>query len=119
MLYYLIREGANLMAIHRVGDSAAACFERLVREGKGERYLELIAYQTDDFGCRQIERLLYTWSRSTGIIVSHMNQEVASPKRAPPPPPSGPPCAPPTGPPIGLPKPPPIRIPQNASPTHL
>jgi len=53
MRYFLIRddlETNHVIAIHRILDSAMACFEGYIRSGDYEDQLELVYLDTDEFG---------------------------------------------------------------------
>ena len=74
--YYVIshtdEEGVvNAVAIHRLADSAAACFKKLIADGGFQRYLELTRVCVNEFGYITDRQLLYTYAKSSGTIVDH------------------------------------------------
>jgi hypothetical protein len=79
--YYVIshtdEEGVvNAVAIHKLADSAAAYFKKLIADGDFQRYLELTRVCVNEFGYITDRRLLYTYAKSSGVIVDHMKGNV-------------------------------------------
>lgn len=73
-VYYVIRDGERLRAIHNIRDSSEAAFHELTKmpEETGPRVLELICIATDQFGKVLQCILVCSWTRRSGVIVTHM-----------------------------------------------
>jgi hypothetical protein len=76
-IYYVIRDGTRLLTIHSVKDSAEAAFNQLVKKEDGPHVLELVCITTDQFGSVLQCMLVATWTRRSGIIVTHMTDITA------------------------------------------
>lgn len=59
------------IAIHRILDSAAACYNHLIRTGDFERFLEMTHMRLNEYGYITSNELLYTFTKSTGITIDH------------------------------------------------
>jgi hypothetical protein len=73
-IYYVIRDNDRLRTIHVVKDSAEAAFTLLMKEPAetGPSTLELVCIATDQFGKVLRSVLVCTWTRRSGVIVTHM-----------------------------------------------
>jgi hypothetical protein len=70
-LYYHIRDVNKLIAIHKIADSAKAAYQRIIKDGNYERFIELVAIEVDQFGIVLNEKLVYTYSASSAICLMH------------------------------------------------
>lgn len=72
MRYYIICENTNrILAIHKVADSACACFQRMAKSEDVPRFLSLVCIETDNSGITQHEYNLLTYSKSSGALIDH------------------------------------------------
>lgn len=72
--YFIIRDATDeghIIAIHRVWDSANACFSTLIKNGNFTRYMEMVGVCTDQYGLTTKEILIYTYSKASEILVRH------------------------------------------------
>ena len=75
--YYVINDTTDdgeacAIAIHRIGDSSAACFRKLVADGNFNRYLEMMRFSVNEFGYITERRLLYTYTKASATLVDHV-----------------------------------------------
>lgn len=72
-VYYVIRDNERLRTIHCIKDSAEAAFTQLIKkEEGGPNVLEIVCITTDQFGSVLKCMLIATWTRRSGVIVTHM-----------------------------------------------
>jgi len=70
MKYYIICENTNrILAIHKVSDSACACFHRMMKSDP--RFLSLVCVETNNDGITQQEYNLLTYSKSSAALIDH------------------------------------------------
>jgi hypothetical protein len=86
--YFLIREATTGAAriIHRVRDSAIACFREMIRDGDFDDCIELMELVVNDRGRIVSEVVTHSYSKIGRHIVTH----VVSPTIRPVPPPPSP-----------------------------
>jgi hypothetical protein len=72
-VYYVIRDNERLRTIHSVKDSAEAAFNQLVKKEGGPDVLEIVCVTTDQFGSVRKCMLIATWTRRSGVIITHMS----------------------------------------------
>ena len=70
-LYYHIRDVNKLLAIHKIADSAKCAYQRIIKEEKYERFIELVAIEVDQFGTVISEKLVYTYSKLSATCLMH------------------------------------------------
>lgn len=73
--YYIIRDALDanhVIAIHKIYDSAIACFNRFIRLECFHRYIDMVRVGVDEFGCVAGEMLMYSYSKQTRRIINHM-----------------------------------------------
>lgn len=76
VVYYVIRDADHLLTIHCIKDSAEASFHELMKKpvSEGPCMLELVCIVTDQFGKVLRAVLVCTWTRNSGVIVTHMTE---------------------------------------------
>jgi hypothetical protein len=78
--YYMIRDGKApnpIIAIHRVYDSAVACFQLLMNTGAIES-LEMWGVCVNDRGLKTVEWILHSYVRATPSEPAELNQHGAA-----------------------------------------
>jgi hypothetical protein len=69
MKYYIICDNTNrILAIHKVADSACACFQRMAKSDDTPQFLSLTRVETNDAGVVQKEFSIITFSKASGAI---------------------------------------------------
>ena len=74
MHYFIIRNAerdARILAIHQVIHSAMAVFNRMIMNETFTGYLEIARVTTDEYGMTKSERIVHSYSSSSGIIITH------------------------------------------------
>lgn len=72
--YYLIRdakEDNHVIAVHRIYDSAIACFQNIIMEDTFERAVDILQITVDTFGRVKSERLLYSYSKVNKTLMNY------------------------------------------------
>jgi hypothetical protein len=86
--YYIIYDKPpderRILAIHRVFESAEACFGKLMNSGDYTRVVQLWQVQTNEFGFTIKEVPLYTYSKQMNLLINHAQQTDVSGCRPPP-----------------------------------
>lgn len=74
-VYYIIYDKPpderRTISIHRVYESAATCFERIVKSGDYTRVLQLWRICTNEFGFAVSEEPLFTYSKQLNLLINH------------------------------------------------
>ena len=74
MLYYIIRNAesdSRVLAIHQVIHSVMAVFNRMIMKDTFVGYLEVVRVTTDEYGMTVSERIIHSYSSTSGVLVSH------------------------------------------------
>lgn len=81
--YYIIYDKPpderRILAIHRVFESAATCFNKLMNSGDYTRVVQLWQVQTNEFGYAVKEVPLYTFSKQLNLLINHTQEADARP----------------------------------------
>jgi hypothetical protein len=87
--YYIIREGKSpnaILAIHRVYDSAVACFQLLMNSGVES--IDMWGVGTNDRGFKTVEWVIHSYVRATAsdsaVLAQHGVAGIHSEERVPP-----------------------------------
>jgi hypothetical protein len=85
-MYYMVYDKPpderRIIAIHRVYESAAVCFNKLMKSGDYTRVLQLWRVCTNEFGFAVSEEPLYTYSKQLNLVINH--SQAGSDGRPPP-----------------------------------
>lgn len=74
MHYYLVRGTdpiTEILAIHKVLDSAEAIFQKIVGRPAFRGSLEIVMILTDEMGLTISERTIYSYSSLAGVLISY------------------------------------------------
>lgn len=64
----------RIIAIHRMYEPAAVCFNRLMKSGDFTRVLQIWQIQTNEFGYAVAEVPLYTYSKQINLFIDHSKE---------------------------------------------
>lgn len=85
--YYIIYDKPpderRILAIHRVYESAATCFNTLMKSGDYTRVLQIWRVHTNEFGYAIKEDPLYTFSKQLNLLINHSQEADAGARPAP------------------------------------
>ena len=74
-VYYILYDKPpderRIIAIHRVYESAAVCFNKLMKSGDYTRVLQVWKVLTNEFGFAVAEEPLYTFSKQLNLLINH------------------------------------------------
>lgn len=62
---------ARILAIHQVIHSAMALFKQMIEKETFNGYLEIVRVTTDAYGISVSERIVHSYSSTSGIIITH------------------------------------------------
>ncbi len=70
MKYYIICDDTDrIMAIHKIYESAAYCFQSIINKGDFDRFLYIRMIDTDDHGLTIKEQTMMTYSKHLPMII--------------------------------------------------
>ncbi len=69
--YFFVRDTTNVIAIHKIYDSAIAVFEKHIKDDNFTQYIDLIMYSVSEYGEVYNETVLRSYTREHGCVICH------------------------------------------------